>query len=268
MIHDLAMETLARMGQVRHTHDTRNFGGRLISREDHFKAIDEALKKAAKVLPREMAKRLIEHGLVDKNGKLLRPRKARKLTRTSVKRWSPKRRMPAVRRQRLQPRPRSVPQAFSLAPMGRSDMLAAVKAVTIYEAGYEGSSAPDFVSALVRNGIGCLVDIRIKPSSRKPGFSAKALRVALERVGIAYIHLVEAGNPFYPRGQKLGQAEVQRCLEQYRGHLESNQQPVKELKKLAAASTVCVMCYERDVSSCHRSVLFDLLERVRIVSLH
>lgn len=54
--------------------------------EKDLEAIDEALEKASRIPPREFAKRLIEHGLVDKNGKLLRPRKARKGGRAAIKR--------------------------------------------------------------------------------------------------------------------------------------------------------------------------------------
>ena len=54
----------------------------------------------------------------------------------------------------------------------------------LYTVGYEGRTLPQFVRLLREHGITRLVDVRERPASRKPGFSALPLLDALRKVGI------------------------------------------------------------------------------------
>ena len=61
--------------------------------------------------------------------------------------------------------------------------------------GYEGLSVDQLVARLQADGIEVLVDVRMTPLSRKPGFSKRALSEALSAAGIRYVHDRRLGNP-------------------------------------------------------------------------
>ena len=61
--------------------------------------------------------------------------------------------------------------------------------MAIYTIGYERLAFNDFMSLLQRNHIETVVDIRELPLSRKPGFSKRALRDALNISGLEYVHV-------------------------------------------------------------------------------
>ncbi|MDG4769766.1 DUF488 domain-containing protein [Solwaraspora sp. WMMD792] len=54
--------------------------------------------------------------------------------------------------------------------------------------GYEGRSVDGLIAELRAAGVSRLVDVRLTPISRKPGFSKSALAKALNAAGIAYEH--------------------------------------------------------------------------------
>jgi Domain of unknown function DUF488 len=70
-----------------------------------------------------------------------------------------------------------------------------VTANRIYSVGYEGMTARALVDSLVGARVATLVDVRLTPASRKPGFSRKALTAALDVAGIDYVHEPDLGNP-------------------------------------------------------------------------
>ena len=65
----------------------------------------------------------------------------------------------------------------------------------IFTIGYEGTTMPEFVSALQAAGVQRVIDVRALPLSRRPGFSKSPLRAALEEAGIEYVHLKALGTP-------------------------------------------------------------------------
>jgi uncharacterized protein (DUF488 family) len=73
--------------------------------------------------------------------------------------------------------------------------LALARERTVFTIGYEGQDVSHLTSALKKQGIKQLLDVREKPISRKPGFTKRRLKEALELAGIAYIHLPELGSP-------------------------------------------------------------------------
>ena len=66
---------------------------------------------------------------------------------------------------------------------------------TVYTLGYEGTDIDKVVATLQAVGVKVLADVRAVALSRKKGFSKNALRTRLEAEGIAYVHLVELGDP-------------------------------------------------------------------------
>src|SRR5687768_17499675 len=63
----------------------------------------------------------------------------------------------------------------------------------LHTIGYEKRSIEEFLDALQDAGIDTLVDVRDVAFSHKPGFSGGALRDALGRRGIDYVHAQFAG---------------------------------------------------------------------------
>ena len=67
--------------------------------------------------------------------------------------------------------------------------------VTIVSVGYQGRSVGELIDVLRQGGVEVLVDVRLNPISRKPGFSKNPLSQALAEAGIGYRHERELGNP-------------------------------------------------------------------------
>lgn len=59
----------------------------------------------------------------------------------------------------------------------------------IFTIGYEGTTQPDLIAALMAAGVERLIDVRAVPLSRKPGFSKTNLASGLREAGIDYVHL-------------------------------------------------------------------------------
>jgi uncharacterized protein (DUF488 family) len=122
----------------------------------------------------------------------------------------------------------------------------------ILSIGYERRSIIEFIHLLAENGVEQVLDIRETPISRKPGFSKKKLNEHLNQVGIGYVHLPQAGNPYHKDKKDLAQ-----CLQLYRQYLETNPEVVEAVQKECAGKAVAVLCYERKHENCHRSVLLE-----------
>ena len=131
---------------------------------------------------------------------------------------------------------------------------------TLFTIGYEQATQAAVVAALRDARVEVLADIRYLPLSRRPGFSKSSLRAAVEEAGIAYRHFRDLGTPAEGRAaaRRGDHAELARI---YGGQLELPEalKQMAELRALAEDKAVCLLCYERDASECHRSLLFDAL---------
>ena len=134
----------------------------------------------------------------------------------------------------------------------------------LHTVGYEGATLDSVLAALERAGVRTLVDVRDAPVSRKPGFSKKALAAALERRGISYVHLRWLGNP--KPGRDAGRAgDIPAYHRIYFARLATPeaQDALAEAGRIAADGGACLLCYERDPSRCHRSLVAAELEKAR-----
>lgn len=127
-------------------------------------------------------------------------------------------------------------------------------ALQVISLGYERRTIEEFVSILQKQKVTKLIDIRELPLSRKKGFSKKLLSAYLEKEGIRYIHLKEAGNPY----RKL-RTDVKQCLELYKSYLLDHSNIVETVRFEIENSLIALMCYERNYHACHRSVLIELI---------
>lgn len=128
----------------------------------------------------------------------------------------------------------------------------------LFTIGYEGATMDEFLSALRSAGVERVIDVRALPLSRRPGFSKTPLSSALAEVGIDYVHLRALGTP--AAGRTAARAGRREELEEiYAGQLELPEAIVaaEEMKRLAAERPSALLCFERDPSCCHRTLLWQ-----------
>jgi uncharacterized protein (DUF488 family) len=135
-----------------------------------------------------------------------------------------------------------------------------MRQATIWTIGYEQATVDAVIAVLVEAGTEVLADIRYLPLSRRPGFSKTALAGSAREVGIDYRHLKPLGTPAEGRaaarrGDRAGLSRV------YAGQLELPEAlaAMAELRALASEKRVALLCYEREASQCHRSLLIEAL---------
>ena len=130
----------------------------------------------------------------------------------------------------------------------------------LFTIGYERSNLSDFVATLQMSGIEVLADIRDRAQSRRPGFSKSALSEALSKANIQYVHIKELGDPKAGReaARRGDFVEFRRVFSNVMASDEAKS-AVLRLAEMLKDSNVCLMCYERDVKTCHRKIVSDNL---------
>ncbi|SHN83390.1 DUF488 family protein [Bradyrhizobium erythrophlei] len=133
---------------------------------------------------------------------------------------------------------------------------------TLFTIGYEQTPAKSVLDELEQAGVKLLVDVRAVASSRRPGFSKSQLAAGLDERGIAYVHLRGLGTPKEGRlAARSGQYDTLQKI--YAKHLKTAQAK-EELDELSALVTksgpVCILCYERDHTHCHRRWIAEIIE--------
>jgi len=132
----------------------------------------------------------------------------------------------------------------------------------IYSIGYEGFDVDGLVERLAASEVSAVVDVRLNASSRRPGFSRKALSAALEEAGISYHHEPELGNPAdnrdsFRRGDgREGRRRMRELLE------NGTRAALHRLIDRAHGDRVAVLCVERDRTRCHRTVITEMVQEV------
>jgi len=128
--------------------------------------------------------------------------------------------------------------------------------VTIYTIGYEGATQGEVITALERAGVKRVIDVRQLPLSRRPGFSKSSLAASLAERGIDYVHLKALGTPKPGRdAAKKGDRATLEAV--YAGQLELPEAQVEaaRMRALATEMPSALLCFERDPSVCHRTLL-------------
>lgn len=118
--------------------------------------------------------------------------------------------------------------------------------VRFYTIGYAGRTADD-LEAILKREDGALLDIRISPRSRKPGFNKSQLE---KRFGEDYLWVVEFGNNSSDGGIELADPDFGLDLIKsiYDDSVEDNWN-----------GAVFLMCACADPSTCHRTTVAALL---------
>jgi uncharacterized protein (DUF488 family) len=134
---------------------------------------------------------------------------------------------------------------------------------TLWTIGYEALWPDALVAELEAAGVERVLDVRLRPQSRRPGMSKTKLGLKLAEHGIAYEHRRELGTPLEIRGLfRAGHREQARAA--YREHAVAH--AGAELDALAAELgrvRTALLCLEANPAGCHRRVVAELLgERV------
>lgn len=124
----------------------------------------------------------------------------------------------------------------------------------IYSVGYEGLTVAGLVERLQQSRIEELVDVRVSPYSRRPGFSKKRLAASLAAAGIEYRHEPLLGNAF------RDVEDFAAAMAFLRDHLATGEpaDAVGRLVNLAEGRRrIAVLCLESDQSRCHRQMVLE-----------
>ena len=141
-------------------------------------------------------------------------------------------------------------------------MAKARKTAKLFTIGYEQTPAKSVLDELEAAGVQLLVDVRAVASSRRPGFSKSQLAAGLDERGIGYVHLRGLGTP--KDGREAARSGSIAELEKiYSAHLKTPQAR-EQMDELAAlvekAGPICILCYERDHTHCHRRWIAEIIE--------
>lgn len=127
--------------------------------------------------------------------------------------------------------------------------------------GYEGANIEHFIGTLQAAGVDVLVDIRERAQSRRKGFSKTALSEALASAGIAYKHFRSLGDP--KEGREAARAGDWATFQRVYNAViigEPAQTALDEIVEIGEQHKICLLCYERDYTTCHRKIVSDILE--------
>lgn len=133
----------------------------------------------------------------------------------------------------------------------------------VWTIGYQGRSVEGFLQTLDTVSIDLLVDIRSKPFSRKSGFSKGPLARILGERGIRYVHLPELGMPLHLLALRPQLDDNIPILEAYREGMSDRTDGIERLCTWAGSASLCLLCFEAEVSQCHRSIVADHLRKER-----
>lgn len=132
--------------------------------------------------------------------------------------------------------------------------------IPIQTIGYEATTIDRVVKTLRDAGTELLIDVRAVAASRKPGFSKRQLAAALDRAGIAYVHLQGLGTP-KPGRDAVRAGHPERMIPIFTEHMRSDraQAELAQARSLAQERRACLLCYERDHNTCHRRLVAELI---------
>ena len=141
-------------------------------------------------------------------------------------------------------------------------MAKARKTAKLFTIGYEQTPAKSVLDELEAAGVQLLVDVRAVASSRRPGFSKSQLAAGLDERGIGYVHLRGLGTP--KDGREAARSGNIAELEKINSAHLKTPQAREQMDELAAlvekAGPICILCYERDHTHCHRRWIAEIIE--------
>ena len=157
-----------------------------------------------------------------------------------------------------------VPCSGDGAPGVRSEAGRHRGTISLFTIGYQGRTVEDYLGMLSRAQVTVLCDVRRNAISRKRGFSKRALAGACEQIDIRYEHLPDLGIGAERRRLVRTDRDRQLLLAEYlKVDLARRPSSLDRIVSWAASGErVAVTCFEREFSSCHRSLVAAEVERL------
>lgn len=124
---------------------------------------------------------------------------------------------------------------------------------TVLTLGHSNHAWPEFLALLQAKEVGCIVDVRSMPASRRyPQFNRDAFERALGDAGIGYRFLGDrlGGRPKDSVCYAGGAVDYARVAA-----TSAFREGLDELATLARSMRCCLLCAERDPLDCHRAIL-------------
>jgi uncharacterized protein (DUF488 family) len=133
----------------------------------------------------------------------------------------------------------------------------------IHTIGHGNRSIEEFIGLLREAGIGCLVDVRAYPASRRhPHFSQEALAKSLAEAGVRYVWEGKALGGRRKAGKDSPHVGLRNpAFRAFADHMATQdfRNGVARLSELARAASAAIMCAERLPWRCHRFLISDYL---------
>jgi uncharacterized protein (DUF488 family) len=126
--------------------------------------------------------------------------------------------------------------------------------------GYQGSVLANVLATLREARVAHLVDVRAVPQSRKAGFSKRLLAASAEAAGIRYTHLRGLGTPKAGR-DAVRHGDVATMHRIFAEHMQSDaaQADLAHAIAITKDERACLLCFERDHTTCHRAIVAGLI---------
>lgn len=135
-----------------------------------------------------------------------------------------------------------------------------VKLKHLHTIGYEGVRLDAFLATLTAAKVTTLLDVRELAISRRKGFSKTALAAALQSVGIIYRHERALGTPRAMRHRLRRDGDFKRYFAEFREYLGTQKKLIVDLAD-ELTGRVALLCFERNPTECHRSVVVAALAK-------
>ena len=131
-------------------------------------------------------------------------------------------------------------------------------------------SLDDFLARIIDNKINVVIDIRYNPNSRRRGFSKNKLASHLLEKNVKYYHYKDLGTPPLIRKKAIEKKNHMIVINKWKAMIDEKMELLKNLKNHFIDDIICFMCYEKDATHCHRSVVvqtYGALTRNKIIHL-
>jgi uncharacterized protein (DUF488 family) len=125
--------------------------------------------------------------------------------------------------------------------------------------GYEGRTTQELLHILLENDVEVVVDVREVAWSRKKGFSKSALSAVLADAGVEYVHVRELGNPKALRSELKAGRAFREVADEFLRILRARVEALDYLDAIASRKRACLLCFEADPMTCHRSLVAQAL---------
>jgi uncharacterized protein (DUF488 family) len=131
---------------------------------------------------------------------------------------------------------------------------------TLWTIGYQQLWPDALVAELSAAGVRRVLDVRLRPQSRRPGMSKTKLALKLAEHGMTYEHRRELGTPLEIRGL-FRAGRLEEAAAAYREHAEAHAGAELDAlaRELDGAPATALLCLEASPAGCHRRVVAELL---------